>query len=213
MADIAATLRAGLEARLEGARAGDRPAVRPLHRDRSGHRPEYEVDILKEIFWRPVAQSPYRPVLAEEDVIGTKIRALADRGAPRDLIDVFAASRRWTNAELEEFGRRHAPWPPRPERRQIARRCVGSSALGRADREQATCQAAWAYAEAFGNGAQGHRRWGLRGLQYQRGAGVARFAEAGVERYLAEEGDVGADLAGERVGDRLAAAGAEEFGP
>lgn len=67
-----------------------------------------EVDILKEISWRPVAQSPYGPVLAEEDVIGTKVRALADRGAPRDLIDVFAASHRWTNAELEEFGRRHA---------------------------------------------------------------------------------------------------------
>ena len=41
-------------------------------------------------------------------MIGTKVRALADRGAPRDLIDVFAASRRWTNAELEEFGGRHA---------------------------------------------------------------------------------------------------------
>ncbi|CAM5723152.1 hypothetical protein STENM223S_10824 [Streptomyces tendae] len=41
-------------------------------------------------------------------MVGTKVRALADRGAPRDLIDVFAASRRWTNAELEEFGRRHA---------------------------------------------------------------------------------------------------------
>ena len=50
---------------------------------------ECEVDILKEIFWRPVAQSPYGPVLAEEDVIGTKVRALADRGAPRDLIDVL----------------------------------------------------------------------------------------------------------------------------
>lgn len=47
-------------------------------------------------------------MLAEEDVIGTKVHALADRGAPRDLIDVFAASRRWTTAELEEFGRRHA---------------------------------------------------------------------------------------------------------
>ena len=41
-------------------------------------------------------------------MIGTKVRVLADRGAPRDLIDVFAASHRWTNAELEEFGRRHA---------------------------------------------------------------------------------------------------------
>lgn len=69
---------------------------------------ECEVDILKEVFWRAIAQSPYGPVLAEEDVIGTKVRALADRGAPRDLIDVFAASRRWTSTELEEFGRRHA---------------------------------------------------------------------------------------------------------
>jgi hypothetical protein len=51
---------------------------------------------------------PYGPVLAEEDVIGTKVRALADRGAPRDLIDVFAASQRWTAADLEEFGHRHA---------------------------------------------------------------------------------------------------------
>jgi hypothetical protein len=44
--------------RLEGARAGDRSAVRPLHRVRPGHRAGSEVDILKEIFWRPVAQSP-----------------------------------------------------------------------------------------------------------------------------------------------------------
>ncbi|WP_408055569.1 hypothetical protein [Streptomyces apricus] len=41
-------------------------------------------------------------------MIGTKVRALAERGAPRDLIDVFAASRCWTTADLEEFGRRHA---------------------------------------------------------------------------------------------------------
>ncbi|UXX91163.1 nucleotidyl transferase AbiEii/AbiGii toxin family protein [Streptomyces sp. AD2-2] len=69
---------------------------------------ECGVGILKEIFWRPVVQSPFGPVLAEEDVIVTKVCALADRGALRDLIDVFAASRRWTSAELEEFGRRHA---------------------------------------------------------------------------------------------------------
>lgn len=62
-----------------------------------------EVDILKEIFWRPIAQSPYGPVLAEEDVIGTKVRALGDRGAPRDLIDVLAASQRWSTADLEEL--------------------------------------------------------------------------------------------------------------
>lgn len=69
---------------------------------------ESGVDILKEIFWRPVAQSPYGPVLAEDHVIGTKVRAPADRGTPRDPIGVFAASQRWTNTELEEFSRRHA---------------------------------------------------------------------------------------------------------
>ncbi|MEU3997001.1 nucleotidyl transferase AbiEii/AbiGii toxin family protein [Streptomyces fungicidicus] len=109
MADIAATLRAGLEARgwkvhaLETAPLSARFTVTD---PATGQ--DCEVDILKEIFWRPVAQSPYGPVLAEEDVIGTKVRALADRGAPRDLIDVFAASRRWNAADLEEFGRRHA---------------------------------------------------------------------------------------------------------
>lgn len=41
-------------------------------------------------------------------MIGTKIRALADCGVPRDLIDVFAACRLLTTAELEEFGRRRA---------------------------------------------------------------------------------------------------------
>ncbi|MFF9012392.1 nucleotidyl transferase AbiEii/AbiGii toxin family protein [Streptomyces sp. NPDC014870] len=109
MADIAAALCSGLKARgwkvqaLETAPLSARFTVTdPV----TGQ--DCEVDILKEIFWRPVAQSPYGPVLAEEDVIGTKVRALADRGAPRDLIDVFAASHRWTNSELEEFGRRHA---------------------------------------------------------------------------------------------------------
>ncbi|MER6256288.1 nucleotidyl transferase AbiEii/AbiGii toxin family protein [Streptomyces sp. NPDC001584] len=67
-----------------------------------------EVDVLKEVFWRPVAHTVYGPVLSEEDVIGTKVRALADRGAARDFLDVYAASRRWTTSDLEEFGRRHA---------------------------------------------------------------------------------------------------------
>jgi hypothetical protein len=109
MADIAAILRAGLEARgwqvqsLETAPLSARFTVTD---PATGQ--DCEVDILKEIFWRPIAQSPYGPVLAEEDVIGTKVRALGDRGAPRDLIDVFAASQRWSTADLEEFGRRHA---------------------------------------------------------------------------------------------------------
>lgn len=109
MTDIAATLQHGLEERgwrvrsLETAPLSARSTVSdPV----TGQ--ECEVDILKENFWGPIAHSPYGPVLAEEDVVGTKVRALADRGAPRDLIDVFAASQRWNTAELEEFGRRHA---------------------------------------------------------------------------------------------------------
>jgi len=65
MADIAATLRAGLEARgwtvhaLETAPLSARFTVSD---PATGQ--ECEVDILKEIFWRPVAESPYGPVLA-----------------------------------------------------------------------------------------------------------------------------------------------------
>ncbi|MEU1622945.1 nucleotidyl transferase AbiEii/AbiGii toxin family protein [Streptomyces sp. NPDC005722] len=109
MSDIAVTLRAGLEA--QGWRV-QQLEIAPLSARFTVSDPdtgqECEVDVLKEIFWRPVAHSSYGPVLAEEDVIGTKVRALGDRGAPRDLIDVFAASSRWSTTDLEEFGRRHA---------------------------------------------------------------------------------------------------------
>ncbi|MGC0407399.1 hypothetical protein RKD31_000642 [Streptomyces sp. SAI-163] len=109
MAGIAATLRVSLEARGWQVHAWE---TAPLSARFTVTDPATgqgcEVDILKENFWRPVAQSPYGPVLAEEDVIGTEVRALADHGAPRNLIDVFAASRRWNTADLEEFGRRHA---------------------------------------------------------------------------------------------------------
>lgn len=69
---------------------------------------ECEVDILKEAFWAPPAQTPYGPVLSLDDVIGTKVRALADRGTVRDLIDVQAASRHRSTADLESLGRRRA---------------------------------------------------------------------------------------------------------
>ncbi|TRO55646.1 nucleotidyl transferase AbiEii/AbiGii toxin family protein, partial [Streptomyces sp. IB201691-2A2] len=69
---------------------------------------ECEVDVLKEAFWAPPAQTPYGPVLSLDDVIGTKVRALADRGTVRDLIDVQAASRRRSTADLESLGRRRA---------------------------------------------------------------------------------------------------------
>jgi hypothetical protein len=47
-------------------------------------------------------------VLALDDVIGTKVRALADRGYPRDLIDIHAASKIRSQGELETLGRRCA---------------------------------------------------------------------------------------------------------
>ncbi|MFF8868429.1 nucleotidyl transferase AbiEii/AbiGii toxin family protein [Streptomyces sp. NPDC015139] len=75
---------------------------------RSGAQETCEVDVLKEVFTRPAALTAYGPVLAEEDAIGTKVRALAERGLARDALDVFAASRRWPTTDLEEFGRRHA---------------------------------------------------------------------------------------------------------
>jgi hypothetical protein len=69
---------------------------------------ECQVDILRESFSRPPEDTPYGPVLAFDDVIGTKIRALADRGVVRDLIDAHAASKWRSHAELENLGRRHA---------------------------------------------------------------------------------------------------------
>jgi hypothetical protein len=90
-----------------------------------------EVDILKEGFNRPPEITPYGPVLALDDVIGTKVRALADRGYPRDLIDIRAASRIRSQAELEALGRRCA-WDEF-SLEGLATRL--SSALWRADEE------------------------------------------------------------------------------
>ena len=68
-----------------------------------------EVTVVKETLWRPPVTTALGPALALEDVVGTKVRALADRGLARDLIDVHAAAARWSLPELEELGRRHAP--------------------------------------------------------------------------------------------------------
>jgi len=67
-----------------------------------------EVDILKEGFTKPPVDTPYGPVLAFDDVIGTKVRALADRGYARDLVDIHAASRLRSQTEMESLGRRLA---------------------------------------------------------------------------------------------------------
>ncbi|MDX2393724.1 nucleotidyl transferase AbiEii/AbiGii toxin family protein [Streptomyces sp. NPDC054904] len=66
-----------------------------------------EVDVLKENLWFAPQDTEYGPVLALDDVIGTKVRALADRGAARDLIDVHAARRHHSFAGLERLGARH----------------------------------------------------------------------------------------------------------
>ncbi|MFJ8078030.1 nucleotidyl transferase AbiEii/AbiGii toxin family protein [Streptomyces sp. NPDC096176] len=66
-----------------------------------------EVDVLKENLWASPLTTEYGPVLALDDVIGTKVRALADRGAVRDLIDVHAASAHHAATELERLGERH----------------------------------------------------------------------------------------------------------
>ena len=67
-----------------------------------------ELDILKEAFAPPPAKTPYGPALPLDAVIGTKVRALASRGLPRDLIDVHAASALHSNGELESLGRQYA---------------------------------------------------------------------------------------------------------
>jgi hypothetical protein len=93
MEDIAAAILAGLTARgwdihIVGVdpRSARMTATDPATNE------QCELDILKEVFNYPAAVTPYGPVLALYDVIGTKVRALADRGLPRDLIDIHAAS-------------------------------------------------------------------------------------------------------------------------
>ncbi|MFE6620696.1 nucleotidyl transferase AbiEii/AbiGii toxin family protein [Streptomyces sp. NPDC057740] len=68
---------------------------------------EHAVDLLKETFWRPSVTTDLGPALSLEDLIGTKVRALTDRGAAHDLTDVHAAAAHWTYPDLEELGRRH----------------------------------------------------------------------------------------------------------
>ncbi|MER6073247.1 hypothetical protein ABT187_31260 [Streptomyces sp. NPDC001817] len=65
----------------------------------------------KEAFWQAPVLTAYGPALALEDAVGTKIRALYDRGAVVDLIDARAAAGRFSLPDLEELGRRHAHDP------------------------------------------------------------------------------------------------------
>lgn len=109
MEKIAAAVRVGLEQRGWQVRAleTDPLSARLIVTDTSTGE-ECEVDVLKEALWRPPVKTQHGLVLSLEDVVGTKVRALADRGLARDLIDVRAATDRWSHIELEELGRRHA---------------------------------------------------------------------------------------------------------
>ncbi len=65
-----------------------------------------EVDLLKEAIGPPSLLG-VGPVLAFDDAVGLKVRALHDRAAHRDYIDVRAASARLSWTELETRGARH----------------------------------------------------------------------------------------------------------
>ncbi|MEU0332423.1 nucleotidyl transferase AbiEii/AbiGii toxin family protein [Streptomyces sp. NPDC006193] len=65
----------------------------------------------KEAFWQPPELTAYGPALSLEDAVGTKIRALYDRGSAVDLVDARAAAARFSLPDLEELGRRHAHDP------------------------------------------------------------------------------------------------------
>lgn len=65
-----------------------------------------EVDLLKEVLWRPPVLLDVGSVLDLDDLIGTKVRALGDRGLARDAIDVHAARHHYSTRALERLGER-----------------------------------------------------------------------------------------------------------
>ncbi|MFR9798126.1 hypothetical protein ACL02U_19820 [Streptomyces sp. MS06] len=67
-----------------------------------------DLSLHRESFRHPPVLTGYGPALSLEDAVGTKIRALYDRGAAVDLIDARAAAARFSFPDLEELGRRHA---------------------------------------------------------------------------------------------------------
>ncbi|MFE0810367.1 nucleotidyl transferase AbiEii/AbiGii toxin family protein [Streptomyces sp. NPDC058848] len=70
---------------------------------------ECEVDVLKEAFWAPPAQTPYGPVLSLDDVIGTKVRALADRGTVASRFQPGAVNGGWRPCTADVQGSRAIP--------------------------------------------------------------------------------------------------------
>ncbi|WP_306184714.1 hypothetical protein [Streptomyces sp. MK5] len=109
---IAADMRTALEARGRQVRT---VSVAPLSAQLAVTDPptgeECTLALHKEAFWHPPVLTEAGPTLCLEDAVGTKIRALYDRGAAVDLIDARAAAARFGFPRLEELGRRHAHGP------------------------------------------------------------------------------------------------------
>ncbi|MBC9727564.1 hypothetical protein [Streptomyces sp. TRM68367] len=109
MADIAAAVSAGLARRGWLVRTSEPDPLSArlvVTEPESGEK--CKVDIVKELLWRPPVRTGLGRTLSLEDLIGTRVRALVDRGLAPDLIDVHAAARLRSHPELEELGRRHA---------------------------------------------------------------------------------------------------------
>ncbi|MBL1083156.1 hypothetical protein JK359_14365 [Streptomyces actinomycinicus] len=109
MADIAAAVGAALEARGRQVRAGAvtaRTAQLTVTDPPTGD--PCALTLHREAFWQSPDLTEYGPALSLEDAVGTKIRALYDRGAAVDLIDAQACAARFALPALEELGRRHA---------------------------------------------------------------------------------------------------------
>ncbi len=71
-----------------------------------GTREACEVDLLKEALTRRPVTMDVGPVVDLADLVVMKVRALGDRGLPRDVIDVHAACRYYSVIELEQLGLR-----------------------------------------------------------------------------------------------------------
>ena len=96
----AAYSQAGFQVRVlnTGGRFGHLDVVLP-----SGGR--YRVDIMKEPLNHEPAMMSFGPVVALEDVVALKVGAFHDRGVLRDVIDVHAASKLFSQADLVAMAR------------------------------------------------------------------------------------------------------------
>ncbi|MEU6812849.1 hypothetical protein ABZ920_28490 [Streptomyces sp. NPDC046831] len=109
METVAGAVRTALEARGRLVRPG---SLTPLSAQLAVTDPPtgetFDLALHKEALWHPPVLTEHGPALSLEDAVGTKVRALYDRGAAVDLIDARAAGARFSRQDLEELGRRHA---------------------------------------------------------------------------------------------------------